>query len=63
MAAGSRGAPPLASVEIHHLREWADGGATDLDNQVSLCPAHHDAIARGDFTSPATPPVLTASSW
>ena len=25
-------------VEIHHLREWADGGATDLDNQVSLCP-------------------------
>ena len=50
-------------VEIHHLREWADGGATDLDNQVSLCPAHHDAIARGDFTSPATPPVLTASSW
>ena len=36
-------------VEIHHLHEWAAGGATDDDNQVSLCPFHHDAIDRGDF--------------
>ena len=36
-------------VEVHHLHEWADGGATDVDNQVSLCPFHHDAIDRGDF--------------
>ena len=42
-------------VEIHHLREWADGGATDLDNQVSLCPVHHDAIDRGDFTITGDP--------
>jgi hypothetical protein len=36
-------------VEIHHLHEWATGGATDDDNQVSLCPFHHDAIDRGDY--------------
>ena len=36
-------------VEIHHLHEWAAGGATDDDNQVSLCPFHHDAIVRGDY--------------
>ncbi|SDP56906.1 protein of unknown function [Pedococcus dokdonensis] len=36
-------------VEIHHLHEWASGGATDVDNQVSLCPFHHDAIDRGDY--------------
>ena len=42
-------------VEIHHLREWAEGGATDVDNQVSLCPFHHDAIDRGDFTITGDP--------
>ncbi|WP_172829360.1 HNH endonuclease signature motif containing protein [Pedococcus dokdonensis] len=42
-------------VEIHHLRDWADGGATDLDNQVSLCPFHHDAVGRGEFTISGDP--------
>ena len=42
-------------VEIHHLHEWAAGGATDVDNQVSLCPFHHDAIGRGDFTIAGDP--------
>ena len=42
-------------VEIHHLHEWAQGGGTDVDNQVSLCPFHHDAIDRGDFTIAGDP--------
>lgn len=42
-------------VEIHHLRPWADGGATDVDNQVSLCPFHHDGIDRGDHTIAGDP--------
>jgi hypothetical protein len=25
----------------HHIRHWADGGATDLRNLVTLCPTHH----------------------
>ena len=45
-------------VEIHHLHEWAAGGATDVDNQVSLCPFHHDAIGRGDFTIAGDPTRL-----
>lgn len=42
-------------VEIHHLDDWAHGGATDDDNQISLCPFHHDAIDRGDFTVTGDP--------
>ncbi|NYG08308.1 hypothetical protein BJ986_002795 [Phycicoccus badiiscoriae] len=42
-------------VEVHHLREWATGGTTDVDNQVSLCPFHHDALDRGDFTITGDP--------
>jgi hypothetical protein len=45
-------------VEIHHLHEWAAGGATDDDNQVSLCPFHHDAIDRGDFRIAGDPTRL-----
>ncbi|WP_457254314.1 DUF222 domain-containing protein [Pedococcus sp. P5_B7] len=42
-------------VEIHHLHDWAQGGATDDDNQVSLCPFHHDAVGRGDYTIAGDP--------
>jgi hypothetical protein len=28
-------------VEGHHLRHWADGGETKLDNLVSTCSLHH----------------------
>ena len=49
-------------VEIHHLTAWADGGATDADNQISLCTAHHDGIDRGDYQisgDPTRPDGLT----
>lgn len=42
-------------VEVHHLDAWADGGRTDLDNQVSLCTAHHDGIDRGDHVIAGDP--------
>ncbi|MGO4200517.1 DUF222 domain-containing protein [Rhodococcus sp. TAF43] len=34
------GAPP-AHCEGHHVKHWADGGPTDLDNLVLLCRYHH----------------------
>ena len=42
-------------LEVHHLDHWADGGATDLDRLVCLCPFHHDAHHRGEFTITGRP--------
>ena len=33
-------APPHRT-ELHHLRDWYDGGPTDIDNLASLCGPHH----------------------
>ena len=30
--------------DAHHVRHWADGGATRLDNLVLLCRRHHRAV-------------------
>lgn len=32
---------PPAWTEVHHVREWSAGGATDLDNLCLLCAHHH----------------------
>ncbi|WP_115684626.1 HNH endonuclease signature motif containing protein [Corynebacterium senegalense] len=34
-------------IEIHHIREWADGGLTDLDNLLPLCSACHALVSDG----------------
>jgi uncharacterized protein DUF222/HNH endonuclease len=38
---------PPAWCEAHHLRHWLHGGATDLENLVLLCRAHHRAVHEG----------------
>jgi hypothetical protein len=35
-----------AHCDVHHLKHWADGGSTDLDNCVLLCRFHHSWIHR-----------------
>lgn len=35
---------PFAWTEIHHLRPWARGGGTDLDNAIPVCWHHHRAV-------------------
>jgi hypothetical protein len=42
-------------VEVHHQTHWRDGGLTDLANLLLLCPFHHDAHHRGEFTITGTP--------
>ena len=35
--------------DAHHVRHWADGGATSLDNLVLLCRRHHRAVHEEGF--------------
>jgi hypothetical protein len=44
-------------VEIHHLISWRHGGATDMANLISLCPFHHDALHRGEFSVSGDPNI------
>ncbi|TMS51786.1 HNH endonuclease signature motif containing protein [Mycobacterium sp. DBP42] len=37
-------------LHAHHLVHWEDGGRTDLDNLVLVCPYHHRAHHRGEIT-------------
>ena len=32
---------PAYFNQLHHLRDWYDGGPTDIDNLASLCGPHH----------------------
>ena len=34
---------PMHRCEIHHVREWENGGPTDIDNLMALCGPHHRA--------------------
>ena len=34
----------------HHVREWENGGSTDLDNTVLLCVRHHHAVHEGGWS-------------
>lgn len=37
-------------VDAHHIRHWADGGETRLDNLVLACRHHHGLLHEGGFT-------------
>jgi len=39
----------------HHLRHWADGGPTTLDNLVTLCGAHHRLMHEGGWGTSGEP--------
>jgi hypothetical protein len=36
-------------LDAHHVRHWADGGQTGVDNLVLLCTQHHRAVHEGGF--------------
>ncbi|UXA19138.1 HNH endonuclease signature motif containing protein [Mycobacterium sp. SMC-4] len=48
-------------LHAHHLRHWEDGGPTDLDNLVLLCPWHHRAHHRGAITITGTGHNITVT--
>ena len=37
-------------LDAHHIKHWADGGDTSLDNLVNLCRAHHRQLHQGCFS-------------
>ncbi len=37
-------------ADAHHVRHWAHGGATALDNLVLLCRRHHRTVHEGGFS-------------
>jgi hypothetical protein len=40
---------PAAWCDVHHLVHWTRGGATDPDNCVLLCTAHHRMVHEGGW--------------
>jgi hypothetical protein len=40
---------PASWGEVHHLRHWAQGGSTDLDNLVTICRVHHWRVHEGGW--------------
>ncbi|MCZ6618771.1 MAG: DUF222 domain-containing protein, partial [Gammaproteobacteria bacterium] len=37
-------------IDAHHIKHWADGGETSLDNTILLCSHHHRLVHEGGFT-------------
>jgi len=36
-------------VDAHHIRHWADGGETSLENTTLLCSGHHRLVHEGGY--------------
>ena len=41
---------PSSWCDAHHVRHWADGGTTSIDNLVLLCRRHHRLVHHRRFT-------------
>ena len=42
-------------VDLHHIQHWVNGGRTDLDNLISLCPWHHKVVHDRGYLIAAAP--------
>ncbi len=49
------------ALHAHHIQHWEDGGATELDNLVLICPYHHRLHHRGGITITGPPHELTVT--
>jgi len=37
-------------LHIHHIKHWADGGETSVNNGACLCSHHHTLVHEGGYT-------------
>ncbi len=44
-------------LRAHHIRHWADGGPTDVDNLLLLCHAHHRLLHEGGWSLSGRPSI------
>jgi len=42
-------------IDLHHIQHWAHGGATSLDNLITLCKAHHMLVHDRGYLIAAEP--------
>jgi hypothetical protein len=42
-------------VDLHHIQHWVNGGRTDLENLISLCPWHHKVVHDRGYLIAASP--------
>jgi hypothetical protein len=42
-------------VDLHHIQHWINGGRTDLENLISLCPWHHKLVHDRGYLIAAPP--------
>jgi len=42
-------------VDLHHIVHWINGGRTDLENLISLCPWHHKLVHDRGYLIAAPP--------
>ena len=47
----------FGDCDIHHLKAWREGGATDLVNLIPLCSKHHHLIPEGQWRPTARAPA------
>ena len=47
----------FGDCDIHHLKEWREGGVTDMVNLIPLCSNHHHLIHEGRWRPPARAPA------
>lgn len=41
---------PAILSDVHHIKEWFEGGNTDEDNATTICGPHHTAIHTGAWS-------------
>ena len=44
-------------LDVHHILEWLLHGPTDTNNLVALCPKHHHAYHRGEYSITGNPDI------